>query len=155
VVVGDDVTSAAGLALAFAGGLALFLLGMDGVTGALRGLAGSTLRRWLDRLTATRLRGVAAGVLVAATIQSSSVTVVLVLGFLSAGLLTLPAAVPVIIGANVGTTVTAQIVAFDVIGAALGMVAIGTALRLASRREVCGSSAPGWRASGCCSSAWG
>ncbi|MFP4234029.1 MAG: Na/Pi cotransporter family protein [Nitriliruptoraceae bacterium] len=116
------------------GGLALFLYGMDGVTRGLKGLAGTSLSATLARLSSNRFSGVATGVLVTATIQSSSVTVVLVIGFVSAGLLSLTASVGVILGANVGTTITAQIVAFDVVGSALWMVAAGVFGRYLLRR---------------------
>ncbi|MFP4311380.1 MAG: Na/Pi cotransporter family protein [Nitriliruptoraceae bacterium] len=116
------------------GGLALFLYGMDGVTRGLKGLAGTSLSGILARLSSNRFSGVATGVLVTAMIQSSSVTVVLVIGFVSAGLLSLTASVGVILGANVGTTITAQIVAFDVVGSALWMVAAGVFGRYLLRR---------------------
>ncbi len=121
--------------MGFAGGLALFLHGMNGVTSGLRGLAGTSLRRVLARLSQNRFAGVATGMLVTATIQSSTVTMVLVIGFLSAGLLTLVQSVGVIIGANVGTTITAQIIAFDVISYALAMIAVGVLGEFAGRQE--------------------
>jgi phosphate:Na+ symporter len=117
------------------GGLALFLYGMDGVTRGLKGLAGTSLSSILARLSSNRFSGVATGVLVTAMIQSSSVTTVLVIGFVSAGLLSLTASVGVILGANVGTTITAQIVAFDVVGSALWMVAAGVFGRYLTRRD--------------------
>lgn len=133
-------TSAEGLPvgtmlMGLAGGLALFLYGMDGVTRGLKGLAGTSLSGILARLSSNRFSGVATGVLVTAMIQSSSVTTVLVIGFVSAGLLSLTASVGVILGANVGTTITAQIVAFDVVGSALWMVAAGVFGRYLLRRD--------------------
>ena len=132
----DGALPVAAMLMAFAGGLALFLHGMDGVTSGLKGLAGGSLSRLLARLSGNRVAGVATGVAVTATIQSSTVTMVLVIGFLSAGLLTLSQSVGVIIGANVGTTITAQIIAFDVVRYALGMIAVGVAAQFAGRREV-------------------
>ena len=135
VVGGTGELSLGVMLMAFAGGLALFLHGMDGVTAGLRGLAGTSLRRALARLSANRFAGVATGVLATATIQSSTVTMVLVIGFLASGLLTLTQSVGVIIGANVGTTITAQIIAFDVIRYALAMIAVGVVMQFAGRRE--------------------
>lgn len=131
---GEDLPVGAML-MGLAGGLALFLYGMDGVTRGLQGLAGTSLSSILARLSSNRFSGVATGVLVTAMIQSSSVTIVLVIGFVSAGLLSLTASVGVILGANVGTTITAQIVAFDVVGSALWMVAAGVFGRYVSRRD--------------------
>jgi len=121
--------------MGFLGGLALFLYGMDGVTRGLKGLAGTSLSGVLARLSSNRFSGVATGVLVTAMIQSSSVTIVLVIGFVSAGLLSLTASVGVILGANVGTTITAQIVAFDVVGSALWMIAVGVFGRYVTQRD--------------------
>ena len=89
------------------GGAALFLYSMDTLTDALQQAAGDTLRQALARLTAHPLAGV-----VTAVVQSSSAVTVLVLGLVGAGLLTLQRAVPVVFGANIGTTVTAQLLAF-------------------------------------------
>lgn len=124
------------MASGFAGGLALFLLGMDGVTSGFKGLAGTRLSDVLARLSGNRFAGVGTGMLVTATIQSSTVTMVLVIGFLSSGLLTLTQSVGVIIGANVGTTITAQIIAFDVIGYALAILAVGVLGRFLGRGAV-------------------
>ncbi len=121
--------------MGFAGGLALFLHGMNGVTSGLRGLAGTSLSTVLGRVSGNRFTGVATGMLVTATIQSSTVTMVLVIGFLSAGLLTLVQSVGVIIGANVGTTITAQIIAFDVVRYSLAMIAGGVLAEFVGRRE--------------------
>ena len=88
------------------GGLALFLFGMDQMTRALRVVAGAGMRQFLGKLTTNPVKGVMAGALTTAVIQSSSVTTVLVIGFVSAGLMTLSQAIGVIMGANVGTTIT-------------------------------------------------
>jgi phosphate:Na+ symporter len=135
VASGTQDLSVGVMVMGFAGGLALFLHGMDGVTKGLKGLAGTSLSRVLSRLSSNRFAGVATGMLVTATIQSSTVTMVLVIGFLSAGLLTLVQSVGVIIGANVGTTITAQIIAFDVVGYALAMIASGVLAQYVGRRE--------------------
>ena len=106
------------------GGLALFLFGMDQMSEALQQAAGERLRRVLAALTHTPLTGALAGMAVTAVLQSSSATTVMVIGFVSAGLLELPQAVAVIFGANVGTTVTAQLMAFRV-EEMLGLVLFG------------------------------
>jgi phosphate:Na+ symporter len=121
--------------MGFAGGLALFLYGMNGVTDGLKSLAGTSLSSVLGRLSSNRFAGIATGIMVTATIQSSTVTMVLTIGFLSAGLLTLVQSVGVIIGANVGTTLTAQIIAFDVVSYALAMIAAGVLAQFVGRRE--------------------
>ena len=125
----------AALVIGLLGGLALFLYGMDKLTEALKVVAGGGLKAALGGMTRGRFRAALTGALVTAVIQSSSVTTVLVVGFVSAGLLTLAAAVGVIIGANVGTTVTAQIVAFKVTQYALVLVAGGFAVSALAKRQ--------------------
>lgn len=105
---GEGVRAAFGLA----GGLALFLFGMENMSRALQQAAGERMRGFLRRVTRTPLTGALAGLLVTAVLQSSSATTVMVIGFVSAGLMELPQAVAVVFGANVGTTMTAQLVAF-------------------------------------------
>lgn len=117
------------------GGLALFLMGMDRMTSSLRVIAGDKMRNVLGRLTANRFAAAATGAGVTAVIQSSSVTTVLVVGFISAGLMTLTQSVGVIMGANVGTTITAQIIAFNVSRYALALVALGFVTRVISKNE--------------------
>ncbi|MGD9312945.1 MAG: Na/Pi cotransporter family protein [Desulfobacterales bacterium] len=107
------------------GGLALFLYGMEKMTDGLKAAAGEQMKILLTKLTRNAVTGAFTGALVTAVIQSSSVTTVLVVGFVSAGLMTLVQSVGVIIGANVGTTVTAQIVAFNVTAAALPLITVG------------------------------
>lgn len=94
------------------GGLALFLYGMDALSHSLETAAGSRLKSLLAAVTGSPVRGVLAGAVVTAVLQSSSAVTVMVLGFVSAGLLTLRQAVPVIFGCNIGTTITAQLLAF-------------------------------------------
>ena len=115
------------------GGLALFLYGMELMSGALKAVAGDRMRGILAQLTASRLRGMATGAFVTAAVQSSSVTTVLVVGFVSAGLMTMTQSVSVIMGANIGSTITAQIIAFNVTRAALGMIALGFAVTFVGR----------------------
>lgn len=112
------------------GGLALFLFGMELMTRSLRVLAGSRMRQFLGKLTTNPVKGVVAGAATTAVIQSSSVTTVLVIGFVSAGLMSLSQAIGVIMGANIGTTITAQIVAFKITQYALVMVTVGFGWRL-------------------------
>ena len=107
------------------GGLALFLFGMEQMSDALKSAMGSQMKELLGKLTRTRFMAVLTGTFVTAVVQSSSVTTVLVVGFVSAGMMTMAQSVGVIMGANIGTTVTAQIVAFNIEEAALWMVAFG------------------------------
>jgi phosphate:Na+ symporter len=123
------------LIITLTGGLAIFLLGLDRLTESLRLIAGSRLRSVLRRLTANRFLGALTGAGVTAIIQSSSVTTVLVVGFISSGLMTLSQSIGVIMGANVGTTITAQIIAFDVSRWALGIVAVGFGFSFFSKRD--------------------
>ena len=96
------------------GGLALFLYGMDSMSRAIQQGAGKRLRSLLARCTANPAAGMLTGAAVTAVVQSSSAVTVMVIAFLAAGLLQLRQAVPVVFGANIGTTVTAQLLAFQV-----------------------------------------
>jgi phosphate:Na+ symporter len=107
------------------GGLAMFLFGMEQMSDALKSAAGNGMKTLLMRLTRTRVSAAMTGALVTAVIQSSSVTTVLVVGFISAGMMTMTQSIGIIMGANVGTTITAHIVAFKVTQYALMLVAIG------------------------------
>ncbi len=122
------------LVVGLVGGLAIFLLGMDQMTESLRLIAGGRIRDVLARLTSNRFAGLLTGAAVTAVIQSSSVTTVLVVGFISSGLMTLTQSLGVIIGANVGTTITAQIVAFKVTSYSLVAVAVGFGFSFFSKR---------------------
>ena len=99
---------------ALVGGLALFIFGMLQLGEGLQKAAGEKMRRFLQLLTGNPILGVLVGALVTVILQSSSATTVMVIGFVSAGLMTLPQAIGVIFGANIGTTVTAWIVSFKV-----------------------------------------
>ncbi len=110
------------------GGLGLFLFGMRTLSEGLQNAAGGSLRKILSTITGTRLMGVLTGIAVTATIQSSSATTVMVVSFVNAGLLTLQQAVGVILGANIGTTITGWIVSilgFKVKIASFALPAIG------------------------------
>ncbi|MBF0453779.1 MAG: Na/Pi cotransporter family protein [Magnetococcales bacterium] len=104
------------------GGLALFLFGLDMMTDSMKKVAGDKMRDVLAKMTTNRFAGVFTGALVTSVVQSSSVTTVLVVGFVTAGLMNLSQSIGVILGANIGTTITAQIVAFKVTKYALWMV---------------------------------
>lgn len=121
--------------MALLGGLALFLFGMDRMATALKLIAGDRLRQILARLTSNRFAGAAAGAAVTSIIQSSSVTTVLVVGFISAGLMNLSQSIGIIMGANIGTTMTAQIIAFKVTHYALLLIGVGFALSFFIKRE--------------------
>ena len=100
--------------LSLLGGLALFLYGMQMMSSGLEAAAGSRMKMILERLTANRFLGVLVGAAITAVIQSSSATTVMVVGFVNAGMMTLNQAVWIIMGANIGTTVTGLLIALDV-----------------------------------------
>ncbi|MEA2080056.1 MAG: Na/Pi symporter, partial [Pseudomonadota bacterium] len=123
------------MAMKLLGGLALFLFGMEQMADALKAAAGERMKVILAKLTTNRFMGAATGAFVTAIIQSSSVTTVLVVGFITAGLMSMSQSIGVIMGANIGTTITAQIVAFKVTHYALLMVAAGFGMLFFSRKE--------------------
>ncbi len=123
------------LTMGLAGGLALFLFGMETMADALKAVAGDRMKAILAKLTANRFMGVATGTFVTAVIQSSSVTTVLLVGFISAGLMTLSQSIGVILGAGIGTTITAQVIAFKVTKYALLIIAVGFAVAFLGPRE--------------------
>ena len=96
------------------GGLALFLYGMQMMSNGLESAAGNKMKTILEKLTANRFVGVLVGALITAIIQSSSATTVMVVGFVNSGMMTLRQAVWIIMGANIGTTITGQLIALDV-----------------------------------------
>ncbi|MEW6522136.1 MAG: Na/Pi cotransporter family protein [Bacillota bacterium] len=120
--------------LSFAGGLGLFLFGIATMGQGLQKLGGPQLRRHLEAVTSHPVLGVGVGTAVTALFQSSTATTVMVVGFVNAGLMTLPQAAAVIVGANVGTTITAQLVAIRVTDFALPLIAVGSLLQLAGGR---------------------
>lgn len=123
------------VAAGLTGGVALLLFGLDQLTSVLREVAGDRLRALLGRVSANRWLGATVGMAATAVMQSSSAVTVLVVGFVAAGLMTLVGSLSVILGSNVGTTITAQIVAFDVVEWALGIVAVGFATMTLARSE--------------------
>ena len=100
--------------LGLLGGLALFLYGMQMMSSGLEAAAGNKMKRILERLTSNRTLGVVVGAVITAVIQSSSATTVMVVGFVNSGLMTLAQSVWIIMGANIGTTITGQLIALDV-----------------------------------------
>lgn len=127
----DLVTMLIGLG----GGLAIFLYGMRKMTEGLKLVAGSQLKNLLAKFTTNRFTGAMTGAMITAVLQSSSVTSVMVVGFVSAGLMTFTQSVGVIMGANIGTTITAQIVAFNVTKYALIMIAAGFLVELLAKNQ--------------------
>lgn len=134
------------------GGVGLFLLGMMLMTDGLKMAAGPALGRILNASTQTRLRGLLSGILITALVQSSSAVTVAAIGFVNAGLLRFGQSLWVLFGANVGTTMTAWLVALigfkvDVDAMALPMIGVGMALRLSgagARRGAAGNALAGF-----------
>ena len=111
------------------GGLGLFLFGMKIMSEGLQKVAGKKMRRILSMVSNNRFIGCGAGILVTGIVQSSSATTVMLVSFVDAGLITLVQAIGVILGANVGTTVTAQLIAFNITEYALPAIAAGVLLK--------------------------
>ena len=118
------------------GGLALFLFGLELLTDGLKAIAGPSLPAMLARMTSNRFKGAFAGAAITALLNSSTITTVLLVGFVSAGLMTLQQSVPMIMGANIGSTFTAQIIAFDLSASTPYLLAIGFLGRAFGRREM-------------------
>ena len=123
------------IAISLMGGLGLFLYGMNLMADGLQKSAGEKLKRIVGLLTSNVLMGVLVGALVTAIIQSSSATTVMVVGFVNAGIMTLPQAIGVIMGANIGTTITAQLVSLDLVGIAPLALGIGIVIYLFSKNQ--------------------
>lgn len=115
----------ANMIITLIGGLALFIYGMNLMSDGLQKSAGDKMKNILAMLTRNPLLGVLAGALCTAVLQSSSATTVMVIGFVSAGLMKLPQAISIILGANIGTTITAQLIAFKIGDYAWVFVAVG------------------------------
>src|SRR6516165_5523170 len=118
-----------------AAGLALFLFGLKLLTDGLKAIAGAKLPAVLAKMTSNRFKGLFAGAAITALLNSSTITTVLMVGFVSADLMTLNQTVPLIMGANIGSTITAQIIAFNLSAATPVILAIGFLLRSLGRRE--------------------
>lgn len=117
------------------GGLALFLFGMNMMSEGLQKAAGEKMKSILAVLTKNPIMGVLAGTLVTAVLQSSSATTVMVIGFVSAGLMSLPQAISVVLGANIGTTMTAQLMAFKISDYIWPIVFIGFFIQFLAKKE--------------------
>lgn len=139
VLAGADSTKGAPnwffLGIGLLGGLSLFLYGMERMSDALKNVAGEKMKDILGLLSSNRIMGLITGAIVTAIIQSSSVTTVMLVGFVTAGLMSLSQTIGVILGADIGTTITAQIVAFKVTEYALLLVAVGFGLLFFSKKE--------------------
>jgi len=131
----DNPFSSFDLWAGLVGGLALFLFGMEIMTQALKSAAGDYMKDVLGRLTRNRVVAAGIGAFVTAIIQSSSVTTVILVGFISAGLMSMSQSVAVIMGANIGTTITAQILAFKVTKLALPIIAVGFGIAFTAKRN--------------------
>ena len=123
------------IALPVLGGLGLFLYGMNIMGDGLQKAAGNRLKKLIEVLTNNRVMGVFIGALVTMIVQSSSATTVMVIGFVNAGIMNLTQAVGVIMGANIGTTVTAQLIAFNLTDYAPLAVAIGVAVWISTSKK--------------------
>ena len=117
------------------GGLGLFIYGMNMMSDGLKTIAGGRMKRLLEVLTNNRFMGVLVGTIVTMLVQSSSTTTVMVVGFVNAGLMNLLQATGVIMGANIGTTITAQMIAFEVTKLAPIAIAIGAGMFLFSKKK--------------------
>lgn len=117
------------------GGLALFLYGMELMSRGLELAAGDRLRSIIEKMTSSTLRGILVGTLVAGIIQSSSATTVMVVGFVNAGIMTIYQAVGIIMGANIGTTVTGQLVALNITVIAPLLAFVGFVLNTFSKKK--------------------
>ena len=123
------------LIVTLAGGLAIFLYGMNLMTSGLKVAAGGKLKSFLSGMTGNRWKALLAGMGITAIIQSSSVTTVLAVGFVSAGLLQFQNTLGIILGANIGTTITAQIIAFKITKASLVIVATGFLMSVSFKQK--------------------
>jgi len=123
------------LIISLFGGLALFLFGMEQMSEGMKKTAGDKMRSILSALTNNRLIGMTVGAFVTMVIQSSSATTVMLVSFVQAQLMTFVQSLGVILGADIGTTITAQLIAFKLTDYALLMIAVGFAIRMFSRNE--------------------
>ena len=117
------------------GGLGMFLFGMKTMSEGLQKIAGDRMRKILSALTSNRIIATLVGISVTAIIQSSSATTVMVVGFVNAGLLSLVQSIGVVLGANIGTTITAQLIAFKITKFALPAIGLGAGLKLFSKNK--------------------
>ena len=118
------------------GGLAIFIFGMKLMSDGLHHVAGEKMRSILRMFSANRVVGVISGTLVTCVIQSSSASTVMVIGFVNAGLLSLVQAMGLIFGANIGTTITAQLVAFDIAWIIMPSIILGLLMSFVPRQRI-------------------
>jgi len=123
------------LIIGLLGGLALFLYGMDKMSEGMKKTAGNQMRNILAALTKNRVIALLVGAFVTMVIQSSSATTVMLVSFVQAGLMSFSQTLGVILGADIGTTVTAQLIAFKLTDYALLMISVGFGLRMCSKSE--------------------
>ncbi len=128
----------AAVVISVLGGLTLFIFGMKLMGDGIQKVAGENMKKVLQFFARNGIVAVVAGTLVTAVIQSSSATTVMVIGFINAGLINLTQAIGIIFGANIGTTVTAQIISFNLSGLALPAITIGFLITLSKRRQING-----------------
>ncbi len=124
-----------GILIQTLGGLGLFILGMKMMTEGLQATAGQKIKRIMEAISSNRIKGCITGAGVTAIVQSSSATTVMLIGFVSAGIMNIEQAVGVIIGANIGTTITGQMIAFNLTKAALPAIALGVGLKYFSKKR--------------------
>src|SRR5690554_4409582 len=124
------------MAFSLFGGLGFFIYGMFQMSEGLQKAAGKKLKNLLGMLTTNRFIGLLVGTVVTAIIQSSSATTVMVVGFVNAGLMTLKQSIGVIMGANIGTTITAQLIAFNLTDYIFLIITIGFCLNVFSKKRV-------------------
>ena len=117
------------------GGLGLFLFGMNYMSDGINQVAGKRMKDLLEKLTRNRLKGFLLGVFVTSIIQSSSATTVMLMGFLNAGIMDLAQATGVILGAHIGTTITAVLIALDVSVISTACIFIGSVLVIFGRKQ--------------------
>jgi phosphate:Na+ symporter len=123
------------LIFSLVGGLGLFIFGIRIMGDGLQKIAGQKMKDIIGHLTNNRFMGLGLGTLVTSVIQSSSATTVMVVGFVNAGLMSLVQAIPIMIGASIGTTITAQLIAFKLTDYALPIVGIGAAMYLFGKKK--------------------
>jgi phosphate:Na+ symporter len=130
------VSASVSIIIGLFGGLGLFLLGIQLLGDGLQRAAGERMRRILEMFTSHPLKAVLTGTAVTALLQSSSTTTVMIVGFVNSGLMSLSQAVGTIMGANIGTTITAQIVSFNIYSLAYPLIAIGALLYYFSKKKL-------------------
>ena len=132
---GDNIINWTAMTMTLFGGLALFLYGMSKMSAGMKKAAGDKMRSILSAITKNRILGLATGAFVTMVIQSSSATTVMLVSFVQAKLMNFVQTISVILGANIGTTVTAQLIAFKLTDYALAMIAIGFAITIFAKKE--------------------